>query len=328
MDAARRRKKIPLLSIAIPTYNRAPVLRQALDRLLPQLKDFSDQIELIFSDNASTDETPAILADAAYQNMNLRMVVHRNETNIGFFGNAVACREAATGTYLWLLSDDDFVLPGVVAEIVRCLESHTLAFLYLKSTTGGSVLRSERQSVNDCMRSDHFKLALISSVVFRNSKQDDQAIITTYHNSPFIGFIFLLRACIESDEVVVIEGASLNCANAVHSVQNIGAFFRVFVEGMEDAIAYMSKVGFSSSMIRAFRKKYLTGLLLRHFVVKFARMSKSDSVVAVVEYETAAAMVHRLYRDLPIYWITFYPLSLVPLRLLRGALQMKNVILG
>jgi len=326
-DPAWNRKSIPLLSIAIPTYNRAPVLRQALDRLLPQLRDFSDQIELVLSDNASTDGTPAVLDATAAENVDLRMVVRRNETNIGFFGNFVACRQAATGAYLWLLSDDDFVLPGVVAEVVRCLELRPVAFVYLKSTAGGSALHTDRRLVNDCMRSDHFKLTLISSVIFRNSKQDDPAIIATYQNSPFIGFIFLLRACLESTEAVVIEGASLSGAKAPHSVQNTSEFFRVYGEGMEDAIDYMPRAGFPPSLIRAFRKKYLTGLLLRHFVVKFASVPVGGRVASGAEFETAAAIVHRLYRGLPVYWFTFYPLTLFPFWLLRRALQVKKIIL-
>jgi abequosyltransferase len=47
----------PLLTIAIPTYNRAGYLKELLSILADQLKD-EPRVELIISDNASPDETP------------------------------------------------------------------------------------------------------------------------------------------------------------------------------------------------------------------------------------------------------------------------------
>ena len=51
----------PLLSITIPTWNRAPILEIALSQLLPQLIEFKDSIELIISDNCSTDNTSEVI---------------------------------------------------------------------------------------------------------------------------------------------------------------------------------------------------------------------------------------------------------------------------
>ena len=47
----------PLLTIAIPTYNRSEDLAGLLEVLEPQLAEFP-QVEVLVSDNASTDDTP------------------------------------------------------------------------------------------------------------------------------------------------------------------------------------------------------------------------------------------------------------------------------
>ena len=48
----------PLLTIAIPTYNGSKTIRNMLDLLLPQC---NDQVELLISDNCSTDNTEVII---------------------------------------------------------------------------------------------------------------------------------------------------------------------------------------------------------------------------------------------------------------------------
>ncbi len=52
----------PLLTIAIPTYNRSRYLREFLEALLPQIESAGD-VELLISDNASPDDTAQMLAE-------------------------------------------------------------------------------------------------------------------------------------------------------------------------------------------------------------------------------------------------------------------------
>jgi glycosyltransferase involved in cell wall biosynthesis len=52
----------PLLTFAVPTYNRAKYLDQLLGVLLKQLHGES-RVEVIVLDNASTDNMPAVVED-------------------------------------------------------------------------------------------------------------------------------------------------------------------------------------------------------------------------------------------------------------------------
>jgi len=109
----------PLLTIAIPTYNRATCLRELLSGLTDQLKNES-RVELIISDNASPDETPAVVKDFVARGLQVRYI--RNATNIGPDANFLQCFEQAQGKYVWLFSDDDLLLPGGIAKIVTYCE--------------------------------------------------------------------------------------------------------------------------------------------------------------------------------------------------------------
>ena len=94
----------PLFTIAIPTFNRAGWLARSVGSALAQT--FAS-FEVIVSDNASTDTTPAVLDRLSDE----RMTVLRQDHNVGPIANWNACLAAANGTYVIMLSDDDALAP-------------------------------------------------------------------------------------------------------------------------------------------------------------------------------------------------------------------------
>lgn len=105
----------PLLTIAIPTYNRAACLKDLLSVLADQMKDES-RVELIVSDNASPDETPSVIQDFVARGLRVRYM--RNPQNIGPDANFLQCFEQAMGKYVWIFSDDDLIVPGGLAKLL------------------------------------------------------------------------------------------------------------------------------------------------------------------------------------------------------------------
>lgn len=99
--------KLPLLTIAIPTYNRAPKAEAQLGRIADDLSTEigSGEVELMCVDNASADDTPARLASMRQRVPALR--AERNERNLGLIGNYRRCLELARGRYVWVCGDDD-----------------------------------------------------------------------------------------------------------------------------------------------------------------------------------------------------------------------------
>src|SRR5579872_3211144 len=105
----------PLLTIAIPTYNRAGCLKELLSMLADQLTN-EPRVELIISDNTSPDDTPAVVREFQERGLCVRYI--RNTQNIGPDANFLQCFEQARGKYVWIFSDDDLILPGGVAKIL------------------------------------------------------------------------------------------------------------------------------------------------------------------------------------------------------------------
>ncbi len=91
----------PLITIAIPTFNRAgSYLKQTIQSALSQTYS---NIEIIVADNASTDNTETVVKRVN----DPRIRYFRHSKGVGYIGNANFCAEQARGEYLLLLHDDD-----------------------------------------------------------------------------------------------------------------------------------------------------------------------------------------------------------------------------
>jgi glycosyltransferase involved in cell wall biosynthesis len=103
----------PLVTVGIPTYNRADgYLRYAIESVLNQSYD---NIEIIISDNHSTDNTEELVR--GYRDPRIRYV--KQSKNIGPFMNMNYCLEKAQGTYFLMLHDDDSIDPEFISVCMK-----------------------------------------------------------------------------------------------------------------------------------------------------------------------------------------------------------------
>lgn len=92
----------PFFTIAIPTYNRAGMLKQALESLRQQsFRDF----EIVIGDNGSTDDTATVVAEF----LELPIHYHRRLENLGPVANFNQLIQEAKGEFFVLHWDDDFL---------------------------------------------------------------------------------------------------------------------------------------------------------------------------------------------------------------------------
>lgn len=108
----------PLVCICIPTYNAASTVREMLASVLAQ--NYPNLVVHV-SDNASTDDTVKVIESMA----DLRVIIHRNGTNIGGEGNFNRCIQFAEGKYTALFHADDIYEPDMVEKQVAFLEKYS-----------------------------------------------------------------------------------------------------------------------------------------------------------------------------------------------------------
>ena len=102
-------------SVCIPNYNYAHFLGRTIQSVLNQQ---GAEFEILFSDNASTDDSVAVVR----QFNDPRIKIHQNACNIGFAGNVERSARMASGDLMIVLSSDDQIRTGALACYQRLFE--------------------------------------------------------------------------------------------------------------------------------------------------------------------------------------------------------------
>jgi glycosyltransferase involved in cell wall biosynthesis len=124
LDRQSPLRAAPLVSIGLPVYNGERFLAQALDSLLGQTLG---DLELIISDNASTDRTAELCKDCAARDARIRYI--RQESNRGAMWNFNFVARQARGEYFKWASANDFCDPRLLEKCVGVLRSDPGAVL-------------------------------------------------------------------------------------------------------------------------------------------------------------------------------------------------------
>lgn len=119
LPSARGKDK-PVLSIVISTYNRAPFIRLNLDWLLRITQPFGSDVQIVIVDNDSTDDTLDVVRGHLPSD---RLLVHRNNANVGMLGNLNVCSRLELARHVWITGDDDFIQPAVLESVIRTLKA-------------------------------------------------------------------------------------------------------------------------------------------------------------------------------------------------------------
>ena len=109
----------PLLSLCLATYNRARYLDRYLTHHIEAFEAAGIDYEIVVSDNASTDETPQILARYAERHPRIRVI--RQARNLGAHPNILETLREARGEVVVSISDDDLAVPDQLIAYARRL---------------------------------------------------------------------------------------------------------------------------------------------------------------------------------------------------------------
>ncbi|MCX8503201.1 MAG: glycosyltransferase family 2 protein [Beijerinckiaceae bacterium] len=123
---------IPVLTIAIPTWNRAVYLERCLSRIHDEATIIDlGSIEILVCDNSSFDATSEILQQFVQIGLCLRII--RNSENIGSDRNIAQCFNEARGEYVLILGDDDLLCRGTLKWLVERTQERKYGVICYKS---------------------------------------------------------------------------------------------------------------------------------------------------------------------------------------------------
>ena len=163
-----------LLTIAIPTYNRAELLNKQLAWLAKSIKGYESECEIIISDNCSEDNTQEIVKKWQSSLPATTFHINRNSENVGVMKNITYCIEATKSKYVWTISDDDIIADKTISYIINTLKKEPdLALLILNFSCRHEV--TGELLYQRCYELDHEQIEHDGKATFERCIQENRS---------------------------------------------------------------------------------------------------------------------------------------------------------
>jgi glycosyltransferase involved in cell wall biosynthesis len=195
----------PLLSICIPTYNRAALLRRHIETLCGFTKI---PIEIVVSDNYSTDATQEVMGELCARHGNILYHRQPQPVSIGFNWHTAIVK--ASGKYAFAVADDDLCIEDQLLDAIQSLEEDQSLMCvyggYYEVDLSGKVNHIHRKTDLDLYFSKPDRLKIVSQFfsfeipVFRLDLYKASAI---FHDGTFVLSWGFVGACLDQGKIRV-----------------------------------------------------------------------------------------------------------------------------
>ena len=142
-----------LLTIGVPTYNRSTSLSLMLRKLSTAIYGYEKDIEVIISDNCSTDDTPRVVKkwiEGQCVDLSVRSLCQL--TNLGVSRNLVSLLYASTSNYFLFLGDDDCLYSENFPKLLSILkDKHPSAVIQSTWPGKNSIYKAESISFSEAL---------------------------------------------------------------------------------------------------------------------------------------------------------------------------------
>lgn len=264
------------LSICVPTYNRATLLPETIESIITSIErsSSSEEIEIIISDNASTDNTHEVIKQLqeSYPFIKSR----KNVVNV-IDENFFLVSGAASGKFFWIFSDDDLMEPVaidvVLAELRKGYNLLILNYSLWNNDFTEEVWASRYKFTSDLVFTDaNFLLKkfgtgiqYLSSVVIRKDiffrdRKYDYKQLHKYGNS----FLYAVYVGIKNDCFAKYLSKGLIKYRGFNSdLGEVNKWYQYFIYGNNFLLSLLKDYRYSTTALRATRADIIRTYLLR-----------------------------------------------------------------
>ena len=326
----------PTISLCIPTYNRASLLNAALRQISGQwAEEFEDHIEIIVSDNSSTDDTLGVLQKFAAQFPRIFLRIHLSSENKGPDANIYQTVQMAHGVFVYILSDDDLLLPGALMKLLDLINDFPELDAFSLN------IRSFRESPveitpcwaplpKDTIVQDCNKALVLLNPLFLSVFAFRRSLISANDYSRAIG-TNLLQSYLFLDVMAHGNGILVTAEPYLAQRQENTSgwnFFRVMTTNLRDWLTRAEEIGFSPSASSTFLAHHLRSQIVSAIISfkLYGRTSKlgpgASTHPEANTYRDGMRRLWQVYGPEPFLLIVVFPLILVPGGLMR---QVRNL---
>lgn len=285
-----------ILSICIPTYNRAEKLDKNLNLLVNAVGKY-ENIEIFISDNCSSDNTKSIVSK--YLSLTNIICYHQNEENIGPDRNFLQCFNLAKGKYVWLLGDDDYVYEDSLKDIIKVLNNGEYGLVHLRkfNSTNEPLIYTNSQSF---LVDVDFMITFMSANIINSKYVSSVAVSENMFSSNLLQVFFYIESALASKQNVMFNSnvfypQELNNSNGGYN------FFKVFIVNYLSVYKhYLDKREISTSTYKKIKQRIYKTLILNH-IVKILLLNQMPNM----QREGAWRIIIKNYWNEPYFYYYF-----------------------
>jgi acetyltransferase-like isoleucine patch superfamily enzyme/2-polyprenyl-3-methyl-5-hydroxy-6-metoxy-1,4-benzoquinol methylase/glycosyltransferase involved in cell wall biosynthesis len=255
----KKRADHPLISICIPTFNRARDLERCLESIFSQIGNHS-LFEVFISNNHSTDHTEEIILK--YKQKYNNIIYWKNEENIGGDPNIALTMQKSKGKYMILHGDDDFFNPGILRTILHSILSFPQCGVFFLNVLNDNKEIKVLQGIDKFLEEVSIGASFMSSIILSREELDKLEepfkFMATAFNQIYIQYSILEN----NPNFCLINDSSFTYAGNDPIEYN---FAEVFIRNYIDMLEYFKKRGLSEAVIQADKKRILLTTILPWF---------------------------------------------------------------
>jgi hypothetical protein len=235
----------PLLSIYIPVHNHSKIIENNLEVMAQEIRQIGavNDIEVVISDNASSDDTQDKVRNFIKNNSDLNILYDRNEVNIGGIKNILHLWDKTTGLNVIMIGDDCFAKNGLVSVYGSLKENSDADIIILKNNAYTDFEYIKDASVADVIRNFE-KLQYIGNFVLKRShfaiKFNDYKI--DYINA-YPHLILIMDKIMDAKRVVDTRFVAINIAISWNFYKTIKIILKLPIDCIKIAEMSRGKIG-------------------------------------------------------------------------------------
>lgn len=315
------------LAICIPTYNRGNFLLECLQSIVLSIRGYEKDIEVIISDNASTDNTEDIVRTMKKEFSFIRY--YKNKENLGAEKNFYVAINYSVAEYIWILGDDDKIAENALQKVLDMIKkkysliisNYSIWSIDFCDKKVQYAMKMNKDKVylnhNNLMKDFGLHLGYISSIIieknlFLDVDKDE------YNNFSQYGFSFLFA---------VYYGINKKCFSiylaeplVLNRSDNSGQYnwFKYFITGSYTIFDRLKELGYSKDSIY-----YANNIVIKDFIVHriiYNKITNKNDFSGKISY-----MVYLYFRHSS-FWLRCIPLLFIPKSLMKFLKNIKKYL--
>ncbi len=315
----------PLLTIAIPTYNRSSYLDLCLSQIFKQIKQNEPLIEVMVCNNNSPDNTDELIHNYIQLGFLIRYI--RNSENIGSDRNTLQCFVKAEGKYVLILGDDDILIDDSISRIISVLQDGEFGVVHFNAYAFVNDYLSEKPKVipqGTVVYTDPVKftskvsyfLTFISRNIINKSAIRANADLNEFVGTNLVQLGWTFPALMSSNKNLYINEHLLAAKLYNSGGYKLSDVFAVNLNKVFDAFV---RKGMDVRIFDIINKK----LLAFHFPAQIIRARNN---MIKLEKEDYYKTLYPPYHHYLYFWLFTMPAIVLPLKIVTPIFDLAKVI--